>query len=435
MSAAVMALLTGQDVEIAARSGATAVDNNLIPLLLTVGGCVWAGYNVYSAYRDGGPKEALKQLGVEVTVQLVGGVVGHISGKVLYKVGSVCYPTARAALDVALEKNPALKLALGQLTDKIIVASEKIEGSLIGRATAKLEESLARAQTRATEKIARRLGFRPAPAGVPVFGIDGLPMEELGQAIERGIEEEAILLAESVERKTAHGAASSSASAGSSSSQPSASSSSSSAAPSAPPATTQPGVQSTVVPAKGVAPDGSIQLTKSLPKSELKGGVQRTEQGFGVQDPKAPGGINQAGATAESLRRAYQTEERAAIIQSIEKTKPMGLFVKPEQAKGLGFRGDQIKKLVDFDPESGFVRMNTQIDGGMKKAEELMQSIRSEFANRGALDPEIYVDQGRKYYAFADGSSVQIRDIGKSGQPKIEISDVLRNIFEKITCV
>jgi hypothetical protein len=49
------------------------------------------------------------------------------------------------------------------------------------------------------------------------------------------------------------------ASAGSSSSQPSASSSSSSAAPSAPPVTAQPGVQSTVVPAKGVASDGSIQ--------------------------------------------------------------------------------------------------------------------------------------------------------------------------------
>jgi hypothetical protein len=37
------------------------------------------------------------------------------------------------------------------------------------------------------------------------------------------------------------------------------------------------------------------------------------------------------------------------------------------------------------------------------------------------------------FYKFEDGSHVQLRTEGKSGQPKVEITDVLKNIYEKIT--
>jgi hypothetical protein len=59
---------------------------------------------------------------------------------------------------------------------------------------------------------------------------------------------------------------------------------------------------------------------------------------------------------------------------------------------------------------------------------------------RNAEEPKLtgrkpqYDPKGRDYQTLSNGNRIEIRDAGKStGAPKVEISDVIQNILEKIT--
>jgi hypothetical protein len=278
------------------------------------------------------------------------------------------------------------------------------------------------------------------PAGVE--GIEGEALQYAREAEERYIDQ--LMLNE--EHQAAAGNVQPgrpSASSSSSSSQPSASSSSSSAAPSAPPATAQPGVQSTVVPANGVAPGGSIQPAKSLPKGGFGERATLFEpQKFRIEEVLSKGKPQTKvyfdtpaldSNVVDGIKREYFTEEclrtRDEIVRDV--------YVRPEHAQKIGLPSDVIKKTKTYVNDNGasVIEANVQLPGSIKTAEEYFSNYVEEYSRRVMSEKTVQIEGGVQQirYTFKDGSRVQIRTLGKSGQPKIDIFDVIKNIDIKIT--
>jgi hypothetical protein len=73
---------------------------------------------------------------------------GLAAEKVIFKVCSVVYPTAKAAPTAALDNTPGLKLMLGELSETLIVAGEKISQSALGKKAIQLTEKAAHVEAK-----------------------------------------------------------------------------------------------------------------------------------------------------------------------------------------------------------------------------------------------------------------------------------------------
>ena len=133
----------------------TALDNNFLVLAfygISAASTAYSGYQIYKSYQEDGAVGALKQLGIEVAYNAAGQVVG--------RVGSIMYPSVRAATAAVLDEAPALKLVLGNLTDKLIIAAEKINRTVIGKAVNKVEAALLEQEA----KLLGRFGIKSGAA-------------------------------------------------------------------------------------------------------------------------------------------------------------------------------------------------------------------------------------------------------------------------------
>ena len=156
VTAATAALLANQDVTVAAMTATNAVENNFALLAfygVMAASVAYSGYQVYQAYEEGGPMAALQQLGIEVAVNAGGAVAGRAIGAVVYKVGGMAYPTIQAALTAVLDKTPGLRIALGKMVDKLVLASDAVAQSALGKAAAKAEAKLANLENKVADKI------------------------------------------------------------------------------------------------------------------------------------------------------------------------------------------------------------------------------------------------------------------------------------------
>ena len=170
LAAVSITLLANLDVDTAQITASNAIDNNFFILAgygLIGAGAVYSGYQIYNEYQTGGPEAALKQLGVEILIY--GG--GIAASKVVFKVGSIMYPTAKAAVNAALEATPGLKLALNKIIDPMVVAGEKFGQSKLGKGIANIENSLVNAentvkQTFRGANLAEDLVERAVPSNV-----------------------------------------------------------------------------------------------------------------------------------------------------------------------------------------------------------------------------------------------------------------------------
>lgn len=145
MTTAIAALAGRQDVHTANFTATTAIDNNFLVLAgygLAAAGTAYSAYNIYNAYEQGGPVDALKQLGIEVAYDVGGMVAGRVIGQAVYTCGGIVYPTAKAAINAALDKTPGLKVALGKVADKVIIAGEKLGQSALGKGVARVEAAI-----------------------------------------------------------------------------------------------------------------------------------------------------------------------------------------------------------------------------------------------------------------------------------------------------
>ncbi len=159
LTAATAALLAHQDVTVASMAAKNAVENNFALLAfygVMAASVAYSGYQVYNAYEEGGPTAALQQLGIEVVVNAGGAVVGRAVGAVVYKVGGIAYPTLQAALTAVLDKTPELRMALGKMVDKLVLASDAVAQSALGKAAAKAEQKLTQMESKIWDKLRLR---------------------------------------------------------------------------------------------------------------------------------------------------------------------------------------------------------------------------------------------------------------------------------------
>lgn len=139
-----------------------------------------------------------------------------------------------------------------------------------------------------------------------------------------------------------------------------------------------------------------------------------------------------SGELAATKQVLHVEAELEAIRQSVfNRTKDITI----EEAHKLGFRAPEIDKLRGFDKITGRIEFNTEWQGGMEKAKQVFESLKNEFSCRKVVKEGVELKKGieRIFYEFSDGSKLQFRSLGKSGHPKIEILDTLKNIEEKIT--
>lgn len=177
--------------------------------------------------------------------------------------------------------------------------------------------------------------------------------------------------------------------------------------------------QAAIAGTKVKIPAKSIEKTAALIEAENIGG----------QAAKAGG--KQAIKTAAEIAQA----ECDAIRQIIfNRTRNITI----EEAHKIGFRAPKIHSLDEFNKITGRISYNMEWPGGMEKARQTLDALKNEFCNNGrTLVKEISrLEKNniqRTFYEFNDGSSIQLRSLGKSGHPKIDIIDTLKNIEEKIT--
>ena len=130
----------------------------------------------------------------------------------------------------------------------------------------------------------------------------------------------------------------------------------------------------------------------------------------------------QGSASLAEIRRAIVNREK---------------LVTPDDMKKLGFIG-KFKTLKEANKITGRIELNTEIQGGMEKAQQVLAKVKKEFESRKLIKEgveELKNGAQRIFCEFEDGSLVQIRTAGKSGHPKVEIKDTVRNIDEKITFI
>jgi len=138
LTAASIAMLARQDVDIASNTGATAIDNNffglgLIGLGIVAGSAAYSAYNIYDAYCEGGTDAAIQQLGIEIFHEGVALATGAVVGKVAYRFGTKIYPTVKGAINAAFEAKPGLKIALGKFGNKLMHGAEKFGNTVVGK--------------------------------------------------------------------------------------------------------------------------------------------------------------------------------------------------------------------------------------------------------------------------------------------------------------
>ncbi len=139
------------------------------------------------------------------------------------------------------------------------------------------------------------------------------------------------------------------------------------------------------------------------------------------KDNVKAGQISDIEAKRESIRQIIMNRERNITI---------------EEAHILGFRAPKIDRLNGFDKTTGKICYHTEWPGGIEKAQQVFESLKAEFGGNKKLMPDVDVlEKGmqRILYKFEDGRKIQLRSLGKSGHPKIEIWDTINNIEEKIT--
>lgn len=154
ISAAVAAFLTQNNVEVAAATGANAINHNFLMLAaygVMVGSVGYSAYCVYTALEDGGPLAALQQLGIEIAVN----AAGFAAGKFIIKSGAkiLTFDCVQHAMEHVFKHTPGLQSALGHLTEKITSGITKLDQTALGQAANKLEAKLMQAE----DKIFRRI--------------------------------------------------------------------------------------------------------------------------------------------------------------------------------------------------------------------------------------------------------------------------------------
>jgi hypothetical protein len=149
--------------------------------------------------------------------------------------------------------------------------------------------------------------------------------------------------------------------------------------------------------------------------------TEKDEQAVQAEAQAIAKEIDQEVISLTELRQEIVNRERGVIDSDREK---------------LGFTGIRVKK-SEVNQNTGRIGINTELDGGLENANNVYEAKVKYFSSNQELVEEGIktTDNGEKriYSRFKDGTFVQLRILGSSGHPKVDIIDISKNIKEKIT--
>jgi hypothetical protein len=143
LGAAVTALVTDLDANIATATAANAVNNNLIPMLIAVGYVAYVAYDVYDTYQEKGLDAAVLKLGFEVGMVASGTVAGAAAVKVyqliktvpkivkgvvvgVERIVEITAPNAKIAWAMYMEAHPGIAMVMNKLMGKVTAGIDKV---------------------------------------------------------------------------------------------------------------------------------------------------------------------------------------------------------------------------------------------------------------------------------------------------------------------
>jgi adhesin HecA-like repeat protein len=121
LSATVAAIATDQDVTIASKTAANAVENNYITLMIGVACTTYEIYEGVQLWVSGDKEGALLHFGIVAGTAAVGGSIARVGGKLASKVAGKVAPTAVEILEAYKTAHPGF----AQMFDKVVHLVEK----------------------------------------------------------------------------------------------------------------------------------------------------------------------------------------------------------------------------------------------------------------------------------------------------------------------
>jgi len=136
--AGMLALASGQKVDIALQTAANALEHNYVQFawgaIFTGGTAAWTAYDVYTTYQNEGEEAALQKLAIDGAI----GMITYGTGKIAYKVGSNLYPSAQAAWSAYVAEAPLLMKMieggshqLGKIKEQIGKGYNKVKDKIL----------------------------------------------------------------------------------------------------------------------------------------------------------------------------------------------------------------------------------------------------------------------------------------------------------------
>ncbi|WP_139016888.1 DUF637 domain-containing protein [Candidatus Odyssella thessalonicensis] len=164
LGAALATLIAHQDVNVGIQTGANAVENNFLIFAYyaaVTAGILYSGYKIAEVLDKEGPEAALKQLGIEIVTNVVGGAAFRVGAPVVFRFAGKVYTSVKEVVNAALSYTPGLKTALGSTLERLIVAAEKMissyaekyAASAVGKKVAEIESKLIQTEAKVVNEV------------------------------------------------------------------------------------------------------------------------------------------------------------------------------------------------------------------------------------------------------------------------------------------
>jgi hypothetical protein len=199
LGAAVTALVTDLDANIATATAANAVNNNLIPMLIAVGYVAYVAYDVYDTYQEKGLDAAVLKLGFEVGMVASGTVAGAAAVKVyqliktvpkivkgvvvgVERIVEISAPNAKIAWAMYMEAHPGIAMVMNKLMGRVTAGIDKVAAG-VDKVAAKVLPSINKAADKVAAGVERFKKFDDK-LDAAVLGSLAKGAEKLGFSIE-----------------------------------------------------------------------------------------------------------------------------------------------------------------------------------------------------------------------------------------------------------
>ncbi|WP_032113548.1 DUF637 domain-containing protein [Candidatus Paracaedibacter symbiosus] len=372
------AVLAKQNPSAVYDAANTALTENFVKhglKALRIAGLTLSGYEIIDAYRTEGPEAALYKLG---EIGLITVAIG-VGGKITYEIGGIACQNAVRAWDLACKQYPTL----WKITQTIYQGVDGVKNSgLYQKGAALIDKGMTVATS---TDVYQAVSNNKAIQGV------GKVIDAADSVVEGALQLGGHVATKGIKYLTGGGV-------------------------------------------KEAVGGRTTQLGRNLETGQLeqKGKdrlhASRSSSSSSVEGKSSAKNVANYERYKTELRREEELRNR---IISGDKTP----LKKEENTELLGFKGNN-PRVKDINKNTGKIELHT--DSTQSASSLYRQQVR-QFEQEGIHGQSVtrrFITENNKSALetkFDSGSRVGIRSEGKSGQPKVDIKDIYRNIEEKIT--